>query len=469
MKFCSTRNRSYFATFKTVLFDGLAPDGGLYVPCEIPSVDSSTLLRWQNLSYQELAVEILSLFIGDEIPVSDIKSLVRKSYQTFRHSEICPTQKIQEKIYVLELFHGPTYAFKDVALQMLGNLFEYFLAREEDPRRKNLTVIAATSGDTGSAAIHGLSGKKHVECFVLFPEGRVSPVQEKQMTTCADPNVHCLSIKGSFDDAQRIVKSIFRDGEYRKRVNLGAVNSINFARILSQIVYYFYSFFRVTGLGSSSKKIIYSVPTGNFGDVLAGFYAKQMGLPIEKLIVATNSNDILHNFFQNGIYRSKPVVSTLSPSMDISVSSNFERFLFWLCGGNSDQVCAWFEKFETGGEIRVSEELLSRARTQIISQSKTDDELLECIRQTFRETNYLVCPHTACSFPKQTLTLPSCAYVCLATAHWGKFKEAIDDSLGGSHPQLGDFVDLEELPTRKTIVEADRTKVMHTIDGLRRF
>merc|ERR1740121_2180283 len=278
------------------------------------------------MSFGELAYEIACLYVPEsEIPRADLQELMTRSYETFTHPEVVPSVKVND-FYIMELFHGPTFAFKDVALQALGNVYEYFLKRN----KRRLTVLGATSGDTGSAAIYGMRGKENVECFILFPEGRVSQIQQQQMTSVLDANVHCVAVKGTFDDCQDIVKGLFGDLAFKKKYGLGAVNSINWARIMFQITYYFYTYYKL--FPSCDGQTSFSVPTGNFGDILAGYYAKRMGLPVRQLIVATNSNDILHRFFTTGDYDKHPVLQTCSPSMDIGISSNFERYLFYLMG-----------------------------------------------------------------------------------------------------------------------------------------
>ena len=314
-------------SFEAAVIQGLATDGGLFIPPRIPQVSQETLFnQWSKLSFQDLAFEIMRLYISeDEIPNDDLKKLINKSYSTFRSTDITPLVKNvtginKEHLHILELFHGPTYAFKDVALQFVGNLFEYFLERNNkglpEDQKKKITVVGATSGDTGSAAIYGLRGKKDVSVFILYPTGRISPIQEQQMTTVADKNVQTLSVKGTFDNCQDIVKAIFGDKEFNSRHNVGAVNSINWARILAQMTYYFYSYFKATN--GVPGKVKFIVPSGNFGDILAGYFAKKMGLPVEKLVIATNENDILYRFLKTGVYeRYDKVLLTLLPTIDV--------------------------------------------------------------------------------------------------------------------------------------------------------
>ena len=323
----STRGKQNGLRFEEVVLGGLATDKGLFVPEKIPIMTMEEIEKMRGMTYIELAYTVISRFVGPEdVPTDKLKDIVHRSFSTFRTPEVTPVVKLSD-VWVLELFHGPTFAFKDVALQFLGNLFEYFLTTGSIQDR--ITILGATSGDTGSAAIHGLRGKKNVNCFIMYPNGKVTEVQERQMTTIPDANVHCICIDdGDFDDCQAIVKAAFADASFRDEVKLGAINSINWARVLAQITYYFYSWLRVTDANPGKahiSKLNYAVPTGNFGDILAGYYAKRMGLPVDRLVVCANENDVLHRFLQTGVYRKSPATLTIAPSMDISISSNFER------------------------------------------------------------------------------------------------------------------------------------------------
>lgn len=334
---------------------------------------------------------------------------------------------------MLELFHGPTFAFKDVALQFLGNLFQFFLKRGK--RQSRLTILGATSGDTGSAAIHGLRGKENVHCFIMFPHGKVTEVQERQMTTVLDDNVRCLSIAGDFDDCQELVKRAFADAAFRDEVKLGAVNSINWARVLAQITYYYFCWFRVTdGLkvhNDHNLTVNFAVPTGNFGDILAGYYAKRMGLPIDKLVVCTNQNDVLHRFFESGVYEKHPARSTIAPSMDISVSSNFERFLFHLTNDNAITLANWMKEFESTGKLIIGSTLMKRAKAEFLSSSSVRGEIVAEMQNLYTAEGYLACPHTATAVAAvQKLHLEAAHTVVLATAHPSKFEEAVALALG---------------------------------------
>ena len=426
---------------------GLADDGGLLVPNELPFVESN-LDKWRLLSFTELSLEIMLLFTSGRIPREELMSMVKQSYASFRHPEITPVKSVG-KLHILELFHGPTFAFKDVALQFLGNLFAFFLRKRNHPLR----ILGATSGDTGSAAIHGMRGKQGVDVFMLYPKGRVSAIQERQMTTVLDSNIHNIAVEGSFDDAQGIVKAIFNDRKFKQTFHLGSVNSINWARILAQIVYYFYAWFRVTN--DIRERVSFVVPTGNFGNVLAGYYAKLMGLPIDKLIVGTNENDILHRFFSRGEYHSTEVKETLSPSMDIQISSNFERYLYDLTGNSSKQLQLWMDEFEQSGELTVESNLQKKAQQDFASARVDDEEILSIIRKFHQDHKYLLDPHSAvgvCAVEKIEIRTP---VICLACAHPAKFSMAIRKALGTEPKLPEELASLHNLKTRGKTVPAD--------------
>ena len=434
---------------------GLADDGGLLVPDEFPQVKSK-FQEWRALSFSELSLEIMLLFTSGRIPREEFGPLVQRSYTNFRHQKITPVKSVGQ-IHILELFHGPTFAFKDVALQFLGNLFECFLAKSDHPLR----IIGATSGDTGSAAIHGMRGKKGVDVFMLHPKGRVSPIQELQMTTVLDSNIHNLAIEGSFDDAQAIVKALFNDQEFKHSYHLGSVNSINWARILAQIVYYFYAWFQVTR--DNSEFVSFAVPTGNFGNVLAGYYARRMGLPIDKLVVGTNENDILHRFFCNGEYKQTEVKETLSPSMDIQISSNFERYLFELAGRSSEQLQSWMDDFESNGKLAFGNDLLKKAQNDFVSALVNDEEILEMVSRFNQEHGYLLDPHSAVGVRAAEKNDIQTPVICLACAHPAKFGDAIRKALG-SEPELPDELSqLTNLETRSKTVAADPETIKQVV------
>ena len=443
-------------SFEEAVIQGLASDGGLFIPSVIPHVSSSDLFeKWSKLSFQELAYEIMKLYVSnDEIPEADLKELIKRSYSTFRSDEVTPLAKnitgSDENLHILELFHGPTYAFKDVALQFVGNLFEYFLQRHNkdlpEDQRKKITVVGATSGDTGSAAIYGLRGKKDVAVFVLYPTGRISPIQEEQMTTVTDKNVQTLSVKGTFDNCQDIVKAIFGDKDFNSKHNIGAVNSINWARILAQITYYFYSYFKATN--GKNEKVKFIVPSGNFGDILAGYYAKKMGLPVEKLVISTNENDILDRFLKNGVYeRSDDVAATLSPAMDILISSNFERLLWYLAReyiASGDDLKAgetvnnWFQELKTEGKFNVPKDLIEGAKKDFDSVRVSNAETISAIKDVYQTSvnpkHYIIDPHTAVGVfaAKKQIANDNdktIHYISLSTAHPAKFADAVNEAL----------------------------------------
>jgi len=430
---------------------GLADDGGLLVPNELPFIESN-LDKWRHLSFIELSLEIMLLFTSGKIQREELKNMVKKSYSSFNHPEITPV-KLVGRLHILELFHGPTFAFKDVALQFLGNLFAFFLKTNKHPLR----ILGATSGDTGSAAISGLRGKQGVDVFMLFPKGKVSEIQERQMTTVLDTNIHNIAIEGSFDDAQSIVKTIFKDQQFKQTFGLASVNSINWARILAQIVYYFYAWFRVTN--DIREKVSFVVPTGNFGNVMAGYYAKLMGLPIDKLIVGTNENDILHRFFSKGEYYPSDVKETLSPSMDIQISSNFERYLYDLAENSSKQLKLWMDEFEQSGKLKIESNFHEKTQKDFASARANDEEILSVIRKFHQDHQYLLDPHSAvgvCAAEKIKIQTP---VICLACAHPAKFSKAIRNALG-SEPILPEaLARLQKLKTHSYTVLADPESV----------
>jgi threonine synthase len=453
--------------FEATVLTGLAPDGGLFVPTWFPRVSAETLDSWYGLDFQSLAFEVMSLYVPpSQVPAGKLREMIARSYGTFRHEQVVPVVRSGAEgrgPKVLELFHGPTFAFKDVALQFLGNLFEHFIG----DAGKRITVLGATSGDTGSSAIYGLRGKKGVEVFILFPEGRVSPIQERQMTTVLDSNIHCVAVHGTFDDAQAIVKSMFKDAAANEKFQLAAINSINWARILAQIVYYFYAYLQVVprrgSAGAPQGKCSFSVPTGNFGDILAGYYAKRMGLPVDVLIPATNANDIVHGFFSRGEYvKPAQVTTTPSPSMDICVSSNFERFLYHMASDDAAQLRTWMETFESTGKLYASPELHARAQAEMTSGRLEDDEIMATIKYNWQQHQYLLDPHSAIGVGVAAKLAPRLAggspVVCLACAHWGKFTDAVAKAIGAAELAQVKFPDalekLKVLPTRKKVLPA---------------
>lgn len=483
-------------SFEEAIMTGLAKDGGLFVPSEIPQVPADFLTAWENLSFQELAFNIMRLYIKEsEIPNEDLKDLVERSYSTFRAKDVTPLVKIDAKknLHLLELFHGPTYAFKDVALQFVGNLFEYFLqrrnaAKKEGEERETITVVGATSGDTGSAAIYGLRNKKDVSVFIMYPTGRVSPIQEEQMTTVTDPNIHTFSVKGTFDDCQSLVKQVFADEEFNNTYHIGAVNSINWARILAQITYYFHSFFNLKKqTGSKDLQVKYVVPSGNFGDILAGFFAQQMGLPIQKLIVATNENNILHRFINSGKYDKVPVKVTYSPAMDICVSSNFERFLWYMIrktdGQNDDlktgEIMAKFMSAlsSPNGEFTVSPETIAETVKILDSASVTNEETVATIKEIYDTTSnkYILDPHSAVGIHTCLKLMgkdqdsENTHYISLSTAHPAKFSEVVNLALqefeGYSFEKdvlPDELKQLASMPKKIRLIETPELKVIES-------
>ena len=452
MRYISTRGGITPISFKDAVMMGLASDGGLLLPQSYPHISRTQLESWRGLSYPDLAFEVISRYV-DDIPAADLKSLITRSYATFSHPEVTPLVK-KDGIYILELFHGVTLAFKDVALQFLGNLFEYILAE----RNQTMNIIGATSGDTGSAAIHGVRGKKGISIFILHPLGKTSAVQALQMTSVTDANVHNIAVRGTFDDCQDMVKELFGDLEFKEKYSLGAVNSINWARVLAQVVYYFYAWLRVTD--ETDAPVHFSVPTGNFGDIFAGYVAKRMGLPVETLLLATNENNILTRFIHSADYSPGEVVATVSPSMDIQIASNFERYLFHLFAENPAHVKDAFAELKDHGSISCTSEEMTQVRKDFCSVSVNQDDTLQEIRDFYTNTGYLLDPHTAVGVKAARAILPSdSARVCLATAHPAKFNETVELSLGFQAPVPDSVKELFGKPTRCEIMDADIDKV----------
>ncbi|MFL2873577.1 MAG: threonine synthase [Pseudohongiellaceae bacterium] len=442
MKYISTRGGCPPQNFEQVLLSGLAPDGGLFIPQTLPTFSAEQIEAMKSLQYADLALEIVTPFVDGEIPTSQLKKVIDESYAAFKHPEVAPLTRLSEHEYLLELYHGPTLAFKDFALQVLGRLLDHVL-RKNDQR---VVILGATSGDTGSAALEGCRHSERVEMYILHPHQRVSAVQRKQMTTVPGDNVFNLAIEGNFDDCQRIVKAAFANQAFLpSNKSLVAVNSINWVRILMQIVYYFYAALK---LGAPNKKVSFSVPTGNFGDIYAGYLARRMGLPIDRLIVATNKNDILHRFISRNEYSTTELSKTFSPSMDILVSSNFERYLYDLLGKDSPALCKFMDRF--GKEtLSVSAEQWAQMKSCFDSSSVDDATTCQLISELFTKNSILVDPHTAVGVKSgrdcsENTTSP---IVTLATAHPAKFSDAIS-AAGLKEPNLpehlGDLFDREE-------------------------
>lgn len=454
MRYTSTRDASKDISFQEAVSEGLSPEGGLYLPRSIPDI-STEIQEWGDLPYVEKASRIFGLFAGASLSAEELEALVPGSLSTFTSEEKTPLVKVGDK-YILELFHGPTLSFKDVALQTLGSLFEHWPL--ESGQR---TILGATSGDTGSAAIAGVRGKKGVRAFILFPEGRVSPVQELQMTTVPDENVHCLSVEGSFDDCQDIVKALFADVEFRSQVGLSAVNSINWARITAQIVYYIHGYFQWLKLSGHAygEPLSVSVPTGNFGDVLAGYIAKKLGLPLGKLIVASNENDILTRFGETGRYEMREVIPSTSPAMDIQISSNFERLLFWLHGGDDVLLASKMKELRSKGSFEVSPDVMARFKEDFVALRTLEGPCLETIRRYEEELGYVLDPHTSVGVHAAQECMGEEAVMCLATAHPGKFQEAVERATKKELELPKALSSLLGLPVRKTIIPASLEKV----------
>ena len=450
MQYFSTRGGISPIPFTEAVMMGLAEDGGLILPRTIPRIGNDTLASWQELSYPELAYEVMSRFI-DDIPQADLKNLIDRSYENFEAKDVTPLVPYGD-IHILELFHGPTLAFKDVALQFLGNLFEYLLDRNDSV----MNIIGATSGDTGSAAIYGVRGKERIRIFILHPRNRVSPVQEKQMTSVLDDNVFNIAIEGSFDDGQAIVKKIFGDVEFKNEYSLGAINSINWARVLAQVVYYIYSYLQIRKK-DDIPTIDFSIPTGNFGDIFAGYIAKRM-LPegsIRRLVLATNSNDILSRFATKGDYSLGTVCPTTSPSMDIQAASNFERYLYYLMDSEPKRVKKLMEQFAEGGKIDLSE-YLDQIKRDFASSSVTDDEVTATIADFYNKYDYILDPHTAigvtAGLEHRKDGVPM---VCLATAHPAKFSEAVRVAINRDPDTPQSIRGILDKPSRCEIMEAN--------------
>ncbi|MEW6327615.1 MAG: threonine synthase [Thermodesulfobacteriota bacterium] len=450
MRYISTRGQIEPVSFREAVIMGLATDGGLLLPETIPSISAGELKNWARLSYPELAFKVMSPFITD-IKAEDLERMIKRSYAAFDHPEITPVVK-KDGIYVLELFHGPTLAFKDVALQFLGNVFEYLLL--EGGRKMN--ILGATSGDTGSAAIYGVRGKKNINIFILHPYKRVSPIQELQMTTVTDANVFNVAIRGTFDDGQAIVKTIFNDLPFKESHALGAINSINWARVLAQIVYYFYAYFRVREK-TDREEISFAVPTGNFGDIFAGYIARRMmGKGFHRLVLATNENNILTRFINAGDYSIGKVVPTVSPSMDIQVASNFERYLYYFYNEDAERVREAMQSFSKNGHLKFTEEEQELVRRDFVSRSVDQPTTLKTIRSFYEETGYILDPHTAVGVRAGLdLREPDVPMVCLATAHPAKFGEAVSQALG-REPELPPALQgLDKRESRCEVLEAD--------------
>ncbi len=455
MQYLSTRGGVSSIGFTAAIMMGLAEDGGLLLPRAIPRIDTETFESWRDLSYQDLAFEVMSRFI-DDIPAADLKNLIQKSYATFSHQSITPLVHLDD-LHILELFHGPTLAFKDIALQFLGNLFEYLLERDDGV----MNIIGATSGDTGSAAIYGVRGRQRMNIFILHPHKRISPVQEKQMTTVMDANVYNIAIDGTFDDAQALIKHIFSDSAFKSRLRLGSINSINWARVLAQVVYYIYSCLHITA-HEKVRSCAFAVPTGNFGDIFAGYIAKKM-LPegvINKLILATNENDILTRFVKNGDYSLGEVRRTSSPSMDIQAASNFERYLYYLYDEEPSRVREAMKKFQQEGRLEL-DGYLEHIRRDFLAAAVSEKEVLETIAHYFSKHAYILDPHTAVGMRAAlNVRKQGVPVVCLATAHPAKFGNIVEMATKSPVQLPAALAEIMTRESRCELLEASPAKIM---------
>ncbi|KQU91840.1 threonine synthase [Variovorax sp. Root318D1] len=462
MLYLSTRGHPDRKHFCEILLEGLAPDGGLYLPEQYPQVTTEQLSKWRDLPYAELAFEVLSLYI-DDIPAEDLRAICRKTYseEVFGTKEIVPLKPLEDGVWLEALSNGPTLAFKDMAMQLLGNLFEYELAR----RGEELNILGATSGDTGSAAEYAMKGKKGVRVFMTSPHGRMSPFQQAQMFSLQDANIHNIAIEGVFDDCQDIVKAVSNDLEFKHKYKIGTVNSINWARLAAQAVYYFAGYFQATK--SNTEQVSFTVPSGNFGNICAGHVARMMGLPIDKLVLATNENDVLDEFFRTGIYRvrgSADTYETSSPSMDISKASNFERFVFDLLGRDAGTVKRLFgEELVTKGLFDLSADpvfTLAHARYGFLSGKSTHADRLTTIRDTHQRFGVTIDTHTADGLKvARHFVQPDVPMIVLETALPIKFAATIVEALGHEPDRPARFQGIEDLPKRVTVLPADAVQV----------
>jgi threonine synthase len=421
MKYISTRDNSKEYSFEQVFIKGLADDGGLFIPKEVKKYSAEQIKALSNLSYQNLAKEIIYPFIGDFMTANELSDIVDKSYSVFRKDNVVDLIKLGDT-KILELFHGPTLAFKDIAMQLLGNFYEHYLKKNNN----NINVVVATSGDTGAAAIDAIKGKKNMNIFVLHPHEKVSLVQRKLMSTVKEKNVFNIAIEGNFDDCQNLVKSMFADKEFSNSINMSGVNSINWARIIAQAVYYFYTYFQT----QDKRPINFSVPTGNFGDVYAGYLSKKMGLPINKFIVATNKNDILHRAISNGNYEAESVSETNSPSMDIQIASNFERLIYDLNDCDDNETSTIMHGIKKKGKYIISKDKMEKINKDFLSASMSEEEILDTIKEVHIKYNIILDPHSAIGFGSLNKVNLEGNNIVLATAHPCKFPEAIEKSIG---------------------------------------
>ncbi|WP_313197044.1 threonine synthase [Rhizobium sp.] len=458
MEYISTRGTAPALGFRDALMAGLAKDGGLYVPRKWPTLSKKQIRALRGKPYQEVAFEILSLFVDGEIADDKLRGMIDEAYATFRHPAVVPLVQVGPNDFILELFHGTTLAFKDVAMQLLARLMDHVLAE----RGERATIVGATSGDTGGAAIDAFAGRERTDIFILFPHEKVSPVQQRQMTSSSASNVHAIAVKGNFDDCQNLVKEMFNDAAFRDKVKLSGVNSINWARIMSQVVYYFTA---ALSLGGPDRKISFTVPTGNFGDIFAGYVARKMGLPIDRLVIATNDNDILARTLKTGRYEMKGVKATTSPSMDIQISSNFERLLFEAYDRDDAAVRRSMDGLKQSGSFEIKEKALKAIKREFRAGRATERQVAATIRETLSATGYLLDPHTATGvFVAAKNAKPSSPMVTLSTAHPAKFPAAVKSACG-IDPALPSWLsDLMQREERFDILEPE-LKAVETFIG----
>ncbi|WP_208347978.1 threonine synthase [Pseudaestuariivita rosea] len=453
MKYISTRGKAPVLTFEQAMLTGLARDGGLYVPETIPQMSHADIAALAGVTYEEAAFRVMRPFIGDTFTDTEFADLIAKAYAGFGHDARAPLVQMGPNHFLLELFHGPTLAFKDFAMQLIGQMFEFSLKRNG----QRVTIVGATSGDTGSAAIEAFRGLDAVDVFILFPHGRVSEVQRRQMTTPVEDNVHALALNGDFDHCQAAVKDMFNDFDFRDSVRLAGVNSINWARVLAQVVYYFTS---AVTLGAPHRPVSFTVPTGNFGDIFAGYIAKRMGLPIEKLVVATNQNDILHRALETGGYITQGVTPSISPSMDIQVSSNFERALFDVYDRDGAAVAQQMDQLKAEGGFKISQGALERLRDIFASGRASEDQTSATIKTAFAHTGEILCPHSAVGVKVAEEHISGqTPMITLATAHPAKFPDAVEAAIGHRPGLPSRMSDLYERAERVTQVANDLTAI----------
>jgi threonine synthase len=455
--YISTRGTAPALGFRDALMAGLATDGGLYVPRKWPTLSKKEIRSLRGKPYQEVAFEILSRFVDGEIPDDKLKAMIAEAYATFRHPAVVPLVQLGPNDFVLELFHGTTLAFKDVAMQLLARLMDHVLAE----RGERATIVGATSGDTGGAAIDAFAGRERTDIFILFPHGKVSPVQQRQMTSSTAANVHAIALTGNFDDCQDLVKEMFNDAAFREKVKLSGVNSINWARIMAQVVYYFTA---ALSLGGPDRKISFTVPTGNFGDIFAGYVAKKMGLPIDRLVIATNDNDILARTLKTGRYEMKGVKATTSPSMDIQISSNFERLLFEAYDRDAAAVRRSMDGLKQSGAFEIPQSALKAIKREFRAGRATEKQVAKTIRETFDATGYLLDPHTATGvFVAQKHAKAASPMVTLSTAHPAKFPAAVESACGIDPALPSWLADLMQREERFDMVEPELKAVENFI------